>query len=99
MKVITVNAFSSGEVLYHGQSGWVDDLQLAEIFTETDALDVALMAAEKATHQVVGAYAIEVSIKDGAVTPVQYREVIRASGPTNYRHGKAAEGVKGHVSI
>lgn len=99
MKVITANAFQSGEVVYRTQKGWADDLQLAEVFSDEDALTEALAQAAKAAHQVVGAYAIDVNVKGKRITPAQYREVIRASGPTNYHHGKDSEGVKGHVSV
>ena len=101
MQVITANAFGTGEVVYHADDGWVDDLQLARIFAD-DAVSadaIAAVMAQAQPHQVVGVYAIAVDAHFKRITPVQYREVIRASGPTNYRHGKHDEGVRGHVSL
>ena len=108
MQVVTANAFKTGEVVYIAASGpdqlqwpdqfqWVDDLQRAQVFT--DDVHVAEAIAAALPHQVVGAYVIDVDARDGTLTPLRYREVIRASGPTNYRHGKADEGVRGRVSL
>ncbi|MCE2518131.1 MAG: DUF2849 domain-containing protein [Alphaproteobacteria bacterium] len=97
MQVVTANAFKTGEVVYAAPKGWVDDLQLAQVFTDEAAVATVINAAQP--HQVVGAYAIEVEAQGGQLAPRQYREVIRATGPTNYRHGKAEEGVRGHVSL
>ena len=99
MQVITANAFASGEVIYWAKQGWVDDLRLAETLTDDAEIARILMAAEAMADKIVGAYAIEVMASDGGISPIKYREKIRASGPTNYRHGKLAEGVIGHVSL
>lgn len=99
MVVLTANAFASGEVLYHVNGGWTDDLQLATIFTDRDDAAPSQAQAESLTDKLVGVYLIEVEVLESAIKPIQYREVIRASGPTNYRHGKTAEGVKGYVSL
>ncbi len=107
--VITANAFRSGEVVYWGgasdnaDGGWVDDLSLARVFTaEADAEAIIKQAAP---DKVVGVYAIDVEMTHKAHTPTptptpsHIREIIRASGPTNYAHGKDKEGRKGHVSL
>ena len=46
-------------------------------------------------HLVVGAYLIAL---DQALSPLQMRERLRLSGPTNYRHGKQEAGAN-HVSL
>ncbi len=98
--VVTANAFRSGEVIYWGKDGWVDDLSLASVFTAADAEAIIKQAAP---DKVVGAYAIDVKMVNNAAgqfpAPIHIREVIRAGGPTNYEHGKDKEGRKGHVSL
>ena len=94
--VVTANAFRSGEVIYWGKDGWVDDLSLASVFTAADAEAIIKQAAP---DKVVGAYAIDVKMTNNTPTPSHIREVIRAGGPTNYDHGKDKEGRKGHVSL
>ena len=99
MQVITANAFASGEVIYWTARGWVDDIRLAEILADDATIARILMEAEAVADKIVGAYAIEITDVDGAISPIKYREQIRASGPTNYRHGKLAEGMIGHVYL
>lgn len=99
MKVITANAFASGEAIYLGNQGWVDDLQLAQIYTDDQDVETVISDASKTADKVIGVYAIAVEQKGDQIIARQYREAIRALGPTNYRHGKAVEGVAGYVSL
>ncbi len=100
--VVTANAFRSGEVIYWGKDGWVDDLSLASVFTAADA-EAVIKQAEATPDKVVGVYAIDVKMTNNAAgqfpTPSHIREIIRAGGPSNYDHGKDKEGRKGHVSL
>ncbi len=99
MQVITANAFASGEVLYWATRGWVDDIHRAQVFADDGEIATIISDANAVPHQIVGVYAIAVTTDNAVITPVQYREKIRATGPTNYEHGKSATGVIGYVSL
>ena len=61
--------------------------------SEADAADGLLEAAAKQQDRIVGVYLAEVEMgPDHRPQPVHFREAFRATGPSNYAHGKQAEG-------
>ena len=92
--IITSNGFASGEVLYLGHQGWQPWVYDARLFSNEQA--AAQVIADVARPDiVVDAYAIAVEVTDKVMTPLKFREKIRAIGPTNYHHGKQ----ENHVQI
>ena len=85
-KVVTANDLLQGDVIYlNGHGAWVRDLRLAAVFESQDIADAALAAN---TDDVVGAYVIDVQRDINGTDPIHFREDFRATGPSNYRHGK-----------
>jgi len=83
--VITANDLSSGLVVYQAADGsWTTSCHAAEVIDDEQRLEQALAVAAAAEKDrlVVGFYAIEVTVEDGAVHPSRYRERIRAFGPS-----------------
>ena len=102
--VITANAFFSGEVVYLGASGWQPWIGSAAVFEDVASAEQAMTIAAR-PDLVVGAYVIEVEVVPEAgadkdvLRPVQFREKIRALGPTNYHHGKQQQAGVSDVSL
>ena len=82
------NRLGDGRIVYLAEGdAWAElitdpSVRVADSDDEATALEEAGKAAE-GRQEVVGAELIGVERKDGVVTPVRYREVIRAMGPTN----------------
>ncbi|KIN60813.1 DUF2849 domain containing protein [Sulfitobacter noctilucae] len=89
-KVVTANALLEGDVIYLTATGWTRDLALAEVLTDEADADLRLIEASAQVDHVVGAYLANVTVIDGIPTPVHFREDFRATGPSNYAHGKQA---------
>ena len=87
-KVITANALLEGDVLYLTAGGWTRDLAEAEVLTDEADADLRLIEASAQTSTVVGAYLAEVKVQNGTPHPTHFREDFRATGPSNYAHGK-----------
>ena len=91
-KVVTANLLREGDVVYLDAAGeWVTDLRSAELIEhETRAAD-RLAFAEAQPGHVVGAYLTDRKAGPDGPAPVHFREGFRATGPSNYPHGKQAE--------
>ncbi len=95
-QVVTANHLRGGDVVYFTDDGdwsvWLDDAAVAEGNEAADALlEEASRAATAA--QVVEPFLIEVESGEtgGSVTPVRYRERLRALGPSVHpMYGKQA---------
>ncbi|WP_297113113.1 DUF2849 domain-containing protein, partial [uncultured Devosia sp.] len=84
MEILTGNELTSGATVYLDAAGnWVEDLQVARLFSKEDKaeLDSAIVAT-KATGRVISLEAEEVEQVDGQIVPKRLRERIRAAGPT-----------------
>lgn len=95
--VITANSLLTGDaVFYSADDSWQLGLQNPMLFADDEKATqaVAEISATQA-HLVVGAYLIAL---DQTLSPLQMRERLRLSGPTNYRHGKQEAGAN-HVSL
>lgn len=88
-KVVTANLLRAGDVVYlTAQDDWTLELAQAEVLTDEAIAQARLIDADDASV-VVGVYLADVTLTDGAPQPAHFREDFRASGPTNYAHGKA----------
>lgn len=85
--VITANDLLKGDVVYLNGATWVRDLTQAEVLTDEADADIRLLEAAAQVADVVGVYLIPVDTADGIQT-THFREAFRASGPSNYAHGK-----------
>lgn len=89
--VITANDLYNGEVVFwKTPNAWSYLLADAHVFDQ--AHDAENQLGQVRPDQVVGAYLIGVDIDtDDQITPTHLREAIRASGPSNYFHGKQSD--------
>lgn len=96
-QILTANRLGDGLVVYLTELGtWseaIDDARVAA-GAEDAALLETLGRAREAT-EVSGPYLIEVELEGGCLTPVRYRERIRAHGPS-IREPRARETAPGH---
>ncbi|CUH29817.1 hypothetical protein JSE7799_00857 [Jannaschia seosinensis] len=92
-KVVTANLLREGDVVYLTAAGdWSPDHSAAELLTEAEHANDRLALAEAQPLRVVGAYLADARPgPDGRPEPVHFREGFRATGPSNYAHGKAHE--------
>ncbi|NKB53896.1 MAG: DUF2849 domain-containing protein [Rhizobiaceae bacterium] len=91
----TANNLLDGEAVWLGRNGaWVKSVASANVFSTEDERKIAFEAAARADQEnlVVEPYEIEVAFESGQVTPLKFRERIRATGPTmRLDLGKQAE--------
>lgn len=90
-KVVTANHLLVGDVIYQTRDGWSRQLVDAEVLTDEAHADLRLIEAAQQTGAVVGAYLADVDTSNGAPAPAHFREDFRATGPSNYAHGKQTE--------
>ena len=84
-QILTANRLSDGAVVYlDATGGWTKQVAEARLAAdETVAANlVALGARAVAESKVVEPYLIDVTVMDGEIVPVRYRELIRAVGPS-----------------
>ena len=85
---VTANDLLTGEVVFLAPDGqWVDDLPGADLLTDAAAAAARLAQAEADGGRVVGPYLAEAAAENAPV-PLHFRERFRATGPSNYFHGK-----------
>lgn len=92
-KVVTANHLLKGDVVYQTQTGWTRDLAKAEVLEDEAHADLRLVEASQQTEEIVGAYLADIALRDGIPEPTHFREEFRATGPSNYPHGKQADHV------
>lgn len=82
--VFTANRLRDGRVVWLAAGGaWSTDVAAAEAFPpDRLAVGEALAQRAEAAQQVVGAYAVAVSLSAAGPVPVKFRERLRASGPS-----------------
>ncbi|WP_299041281.1 DUF2849 domain-containing protein [uncultured Tateyamaria sp.] len=90
-KVVTANHLLAGDVIYQTATGWTRRLEDAEVLTDEADADLRLIDASQQVDEVVGAYLADVAVHDGVPVPTHFREDFRATGPSNYAHGKQVE--------
>jgi hypothetical protein len=83
--MIIANALADGFVVFlTDDHGWTNDIAAGAI-AETDDQATVLLAAAKQGEQnneVIDPYLIPIEIEDGLRKPTEYREYIRAMGPS-----------------
>ena len=93
-KVLTASDLFEGDVVYLASDGiWTRNLADALLIeSESTAMEI-LSGADTSNGRLVGVYLADAeSGPDGRPRPVHYREAIRATGPSNYFHGKQSGG-------
>jgi sulfite reductase (NADPH) hemoprotein beta-component len=87
LQVVTANRLGDGRVVYLADGYlWVEEIGRARIAETEEAGKALLAVAEKAVADriVVGPYLIDVTVEGDHVTPMRYREVLRAVGPSTH---------------
>ena len=98
-QILNANELRSGDVVYWTGKGWSRDIQDAVPVTD-EAEAAAIGQREEAAQRIVAAYLIEVTTDAGRIWPTQYREQVRAAGPSVRADlGKQAERASRHVSL
>lgn len=93
-KVITANALLEGDVVYLTEDDrWSRDLSEAELLTDEAIADERLLAAASRHSEIVGAYLTDMQAGANGPEPTHFREDFRRTGPSNYNHGKQADGL------
>lgn len=91
-KVVTANALLEGDVVYltHADT-WSRNLEQAEVLTDEADAQIRLIDASARVDEVVGVYLADVVPDEKGPEPAHFREAFRATGPSNYPHGKQSE--------
>ncbi len=92
-KVVTANRLLEGDSVWLTESGdWSPRMQDAELLTDESTAQLRLLEADAQAHVVVGAYLADAKPGPRGPEPTHFRETFRTRGPSNYAHGKQAEG-------
>ena len=88
-KVVTANDLRSGEVIYlRFPHDWTPELSKASVITDDDLAQAGLAFAKGQANVVVGAYLSDVVAEIDGPKTSHFRDTLRSTGPSNYRHGK-----------
>lgn len=88
-KVVTASDLLEGDVIYlTADDRWTRHLAEAELIEDEAHAQLRLLLAESQPNRVVGAYLAEVKPGPHGPEPTHFREAFRATGPSNYAHGK-----------
>ena len=91
--VLTANDLLAGDVVYLApEGGWTRRLEAARLFEDEEEANRCLAGAQAQEQVVIGPYLAD-AMPGGhrGPQPVHFREVFRATGPTNYPPGKSTE--------
>jgi hypothetical protein len=90
--VVTANRLIEGDVVYLTLADtWSPHLADAEILHDAAHAELRLLEASAQSGQIVGAYLADVTPAGSGPQPNHFREDFRATGPSNYHHGKQAD--------
>ena len=91
--ILTANDLVDGDVVYLAPDGaWTRRPVDAYLFEDEGEANRSLAAAEAQEDAIIGPYLVAAARGDHpGLEPVHIREILRATGPTNYWHGKQAE--------
>lgn len=88
-KVVTANALLEGDVVYLTvDDRWSRDLADAELLEDEAHAQIRLLDANARQAEIVGAYLADAQSGPNGPEPTHFRETFRATGPSNYAHGK-----------
>ncbi len=94
-KVITSNLLIEGDAVWFTiDDTWSPDIADAEFLTDEAHADVRLIEANAHVGTMVGAYLADAKMGDDGPEPTHFREDFRTRGPSNYAHGKQADGTQ-----
>ena len=87
-KIVTANALIEGHVVYlRADDSWSQYHFEAEYLEDEAHADLRLIDASR-DPSVVGEYLAKATKGENGPMPVHFRDAFRATGPSNYRHGK-----------
>lgn len=88
-QVITASDLLKGDVIYlTADDHWTRQLSKAELITDEAHAQLRLIDAQRQQDRVVGAYLADVAPGQPGPVASHFREAFRATGPSNYPHGK-----------
>ncbi len=86
--VLTANDLLLGDVIYLDKSNsWTRFLTCAKVFESKEEAEAALAEASIDTN-LIGPYLATIDEQNGEPVANHFREEFRATGPSNYFHGK-----------
>ena len=92
-KVVAANHLLNGDAVWLTEADdWTRDIAEAELIEDEAIADDRLIFAAAQSDIVVGVYLADVKPGARGPEPVHFREAFRTRGPSNYPHGKQAEG-------
>lgn len=93
-KVVTANRLIEGDAVWLTEDDrWSPDMAEAELIEDEAHAQLRLLFAKGQSHLVVGPELVDAAPSPSGPVPVHFREAFRTRGPSNYRHGKQAEGL------
>lgn len=88
-QVVTASDLLRGDVIYlTADDGWTRDLSQAELLDDEAHAQLRLLDASRQQSTIIGAYLAEISPGQTGPVATHFREEFRATGPSNYAHGK-----------
>ena len=92
-KIITANHLFEGDVIYLADGdAWTRQFGEARVFLDESEANSILERWDARRDIHTGAYLADAVVgADGRPRPGHFRELFRATGPSNYFHGKQAE--------
>jgi len=91
-KIVTASALLEGDVVYlTADDRWTRDVAKAELIEDEAHGQIRLLDAEMQPDRVIGVYLADALPTDTGPRPAHFREDFRATGPSNYAHGKQAD--------
>ncbi len=92
-KVVTANALLEGDAVWLTEDDrWTRDMTEAELLTDEAHAELRLLEAQARAGEIAGAYLADAKSGARGPEPIHFREAFRTRGPSNYHHGKQAEG-------
>jgi hypothetical protein len=92
-KVVTANALLEGDAVWLTEDDrWTRDMAEAELLTDEAHAELRLLEAQSRAGEIAGAYLADARSGATGPEPIHFREAFRTRGPSNYQHGKQAEG-------
>jgi len=93
-KVVTANDLLEGDAVWLTEDDrWTRDMHEAELIEDEAVAEDRLLYAIAQPDRVVGAYLVDAKASEKGPEPTHFREDFRTTGPSNYAHGKQAEGL------
>ncbi|NAZ36376.1 DUF2849 domain-containing protein [Rubellimicrobium sp. CFH 75288] len=92
-KVVSANDLLEGHAVWLTEDDrWSPDMGEAELLEDEAHAQIRLLFARAQPH-IVGADLVDAAPSPTGPVPLHFREAFRTHGPTNYHHGKRAEGL------